>query len=336
MEILDAYLEHLRQASCSTTTIAGRRRILTQLDRQLPYGLTEVSRDDLGRWLHRPDWSRNTRATYWAAIRSFYGWATDPNDPWLSHNPTAGMVPVRTAPGIARPVTDEQLHRILTEAAEPYRLWALIAAYQGLRCVEIAGLDREHVTEAQLIVVHGKGGRPRAHDTHLDVWTAVRELPPGPVARMPDGQRATAYQVSIRAALHFRRHLRMPGVSMHRLRHWLGTTVQREYRDIRVTQQMLGHASLTSTQVYTDATPEQQRAAPGHAAAPGPYRLSSRVRRSRAGAPAGVRHSGTTSTRGVRSGEMCSRLATTATSAAPASSSRITCSHRCPTIPTTW
>jgi integrase len=117
------------------------------------------------------------------------------------------------------------------------------------------------VTAETLIVVRGKGGRPRVHDTHPDVWAAVKDLPRGSLACRPDGQRADAFYVSATAALHFRRKLHMPGVSMHRLRHWLGVTTQRTYKDIRVTQQMLGHLSLQSTQVYTDATPEQQRAA---------------------------------------------------------------------------
>jgi len=60
--------------------------------------------------------------------------------------------------------------------------------------------------------------------------------------------------------LHFR-SLGLHGATLHRLRHWLGVTVQRNYRDPRVTQRVLGHASLSSTQIYTDATDEQQRAA---------------------------------------------------------------------------
>jgi integrase/recombinase XerC len=195
-------------------------------------------------------------------IKAFYAFAFDPRDPWLGGvNPAEDLEPITPARGVARPVTDEQLRRVLTESDQPFRTWAVIAAYQGLRCIEISRLDREHVTERQLIVVKGKGGRPRAHDTDPYVWAAVRDLPPGPVARTPDGERAGAFYVSSTAANHFRRHLHMPGVAMHRLRHWLGVNLQKEYKDIRVTQAALGHASLSSTQIYTDATEEQQRAA---------------------------------------------------------------------------
>lgn len=260
MDLIDEYLEHLRQASATPATIDGRRKILLRLHRDLPYGIATTHEEELRRWLYRDEWSTNTKATYWIALRGFYRWATDPADPCLDWDPTATLPPVRTARGVARPVTDEQLRRILTEAVQPYRLWATIAAYQGLRCIEIAGLDREHVTEATLHVVRGKGGRARVHDTDPYVWAAVRDLPPGPVARWK-GRRATAFEVSSNAALYFRRQLDMPGVALHRLRHWLGVTVQREYRDPRVTQEVLGHSALSSTQIYTMATAEQQRAA---------------------------------------------------------------------------
>jgi len=261
MQIIDEYLEHLRRKECTEKTIGGRRGILTRLNQDMPHGLGQVSRDELERWLHRDDWSQNTKATYWRAIHSFYGWAVDPDDPWLTADPTAKMEPVVTADGIARPCTDEELRRVLAEAAQPFRLWALIAAYQGLRCCEISGLDREHVTERQLIVVKGKGGRPRIHDTDPGVWRAVKDLPNGPVARRPDnGERASAHYVGVSSQLHFLRHLKI-NTSMHRFRHWLGVTLQEKYRDIRVTQEALGHRSVTSTQIYTRATAEQLRAA---------------------------------------------------------------------------
>lgn len=261
MELIEEYIEHLRRAGKADTTIDGRREILGRLARDLPYGIGQTCREELSAWLYRDEWACNTRYTYYCAIKSFYAWVSDPRDPWIDGNPAADLEPVQQPRGIARPVTDEDLRRILVEAAEPFRTWALIAAYQGLRCIEISRLDREHVTEQQLIVVKGKGGRPRVHDTHPSVWAVLREFPAGPVARRPDGQRADAFYVSSNSAIHFRRGLGMPGVSMHRLRHWLGVTVQAKYRDIRVTQAMLGHLSIQSTQIYTAASDEQQRAA---------------------------------------------------------------------------
>lgn len=270
MDIIDAYLEHLRRRSKSgsTATITGRRDILIRLNRQLPLDLTRTCQEELEDWLHngvRPGtgapWSQGTKATYWACIHSFYKWASDPRDQWLSEDPTAHMEPVSAVKGVARDITDEQLWTILDRGEPWVQIPARLAAYQGLRDIEISRLDREHVTQDRLIVVRGKGGRARVHDTDPIVWEALRELPAGPVAVRPDGHRAGPGYISARASRIFQVGLGLDGVTMHRLRHWLGVRTQALYRDVRVTQEVLGHESLSSTQIYTKATVAQQRAA---------------------------------------------------------------------------
>ncbi|MDT4991400.1 MAG: integrase/recombinase XerC, partial [Actinoplanes sp.] len=164
--------------------------------------------------------------------------------------------------GVPRPVTDEQLQIILSSPVPEIRRWSIIAAYQGLRACEISGLDREHVTEQQLIVVRGKGGRPRVHDTDPAVWETIRDLPGGPVARtLEHGGRASAGYVSRWASEHYQRDLGLVGATIHQLRHWLGVNLQRRYKNIRVTQEALGHVSLSSTQIYTGADDSEMRAA---------------------------------------------------------------------------
>lgn len=264
VDMIDAYLDRLNDEHRSPDTIKLRRKILTKLHHDLPFGVARACRDELDAWL-RGHASANTRATYWVAMRSAYGYWADPRDggePWLEEDPTIDMTP-RTFPrGIARPGSEQQLEIVLTRGADPYRLWALIAAFQGLRCLEIAGLDREHVTAETLMVVRGKGGKPRVHDTDPLIWEAVRDLPPGPVALTPDGsRRATASEVSKRANHHFQVTLGLEGLTMHMWRHRLGVQMQRLYKNIRVTQKALGHETLTSTQIYTDADLDELRAA---------------------------------------------------------------------------
>jgi integrase/recombinase XerC len=272
MDMIGAYLQYLERESCSEVTLKRRREVITQLNHQLRFGVGRTSQRELEAWLHDPKpgkageppapWSQNTKATYFSALRSAYAFWADPKDPWVSEDPTVDMAPVTFLKGVARPVEDAELWAILDRAAQPYRLWALIAAYMGLRCIEISGLYREHVTEQKLIVVRGKGGKPRVHDTDPLVWEAIRDLPAGPVARDVWGRdRASAPYISRMASHHFQVTLGLTGVTMHRFRHWLGVTVQAAYKDVRVTQELLGHESLSSTQIYTRATLDQQRAA---------------------------------------------------------------------------
>lgn len=259
-EIISEYLEWLRTCGRSPRTIGARRDILGRVNNALPCGLEQATADELKGWIYRDGWSPATRETYYGAIRSFFVWATNPYDPRIDYDPM-GLLPRPSTPrGLPRPVTDRQLARILTESAEPYKTWALLAAYEGLRCCEIAQLDRADIDERTVLVRRGKGGKPGVVPTHPAVWQAVKDLPPGPLAYTDHGP-ANGQWVSIRCALYFRRNLKMPGVALHRLRHWYGTNTYKATRDIRVTQELLRHSSPTTTAIYTLVSDEERRLA---------------------------------------------------------------------------
>jgi len=267
MDMIQAYLNDLADPEepghtkpASPDTIKLRRKILTKANRELPHGLAYANGAELDAWVERQR-NPNTRATYYVALVRGYAFWCRPSDPWLASNPADAMARRTFLPGEPRPASEEHLRTILERGEDPYRLWIVLAAYEGLRACEIAGLDREHVTAETLIVVRGKGGSPRSHDTDPLVWSLVQPLPPGPLARKPGGGRATAGEVSKRANYHLREVLGIEGVTLHMWRHRLGVQMQRLYRNIRVTQKALGHKSLTSTQRYTDASLDELREA---------------------------------------------------------------------------
>lgn len=251
-DLIEGYLAHLRQASSSQRTIDDRRRILNILDRDMPYGLDGANADEIAAWLWRDGLSLSTRETYYGAINGFFGWAHRKGI--LDWNPCDEIDRPKPGDRLPRPLADAELERILSEAVEPYRLWMVIAAYAGARCIEISRLHREHIT-AETTTLHGKGNKRRVVGTHPVLWAAVRELQPGPIA-----EHDPRY-ISIRAAVYFRRNLHMPGVSLHRGRHWFGTNLQRLYKDLRVTQQALGHADPRTTAGYAMVVADQVTAA---------------------------------------------------------------------------
>lgn len=256
------YLDWLKTCRRSPRTIDARADILSRIDRDLPHGLCASNADELRGWIFQDRFSDQTIGTYYGAASAFFTWATSQACPSpLDFSPMSIVPPPKVPRGLPRPVSDEQLRRLLTESRQPYQLWALLAAYQGLRCCEIAGLHREHVDGQGLIVVRGKGGKPGMLPTHPQVWAAVRDLPPGPIAWTDKGTRANARWVSIRFALHTRRDLKMPGVGLHRLRHWYGTNLYRATRDIRRTQELMRHSSPTTTAIYTLISDEERRLA---------------------------------------------------------------------------
>jgi integrase/recombinase XerC len=110
--------------------------------------------------------------------------------------------------------------------------------------------------------VHGKGGVERVVPTHSAVWEAVRGLPHGPIARDRYGRRANRRGVDGRGNYHLHHRLGYPHWSMHDLRRWYSTNVHElAGGDIRVTQELLGHASPATTAIYIDVLGSKKTAA---------------------------------------------------------------------------
>lgn len=250
MHPIDLYLQHLADIGRPRTTIDTYATPLRRAQAELPHGLCALP-EELERWLGSLR-SSSSRNTYRAALRGFYSWALKRH--LIDQNPAIDLEPVKRRRTTPRPATLEQLGTILERAEDPVRLWALVAAYAGARCIEISRLERKDITE-DTTYLWGKGDKERAVPTHPQVWAAVRDLPPGLLA----GGR-TANRVSNAAAKVFDR-IGVPDVTLHRLRKLAGTLWQQATGDIRVTQELLGHASVATTMVYTAVSDAAMRRA---------------------------------------------------------------------------
>ena len=248
------YVRHLTVLGRAQTTIDTYADELCRLDRNLPEGLADACGDELRDGIHTGRRKPAHIAKITAAAVGFFAWATNPADPRLDYNPAQHLVRVKVQPRSPRPITDDQLGDILRRARQPMHTWYLLAAGNGLRCIEISRLARADVT-AETMWIHGKGDKERILPTHPAVWAAVKDLPAGPIARNRDGSHANRVQVQERANYHLQQTLGHVGVSMHRLRHWHATHVyQSSGRDLRVAQELLGHSNVATTQVYVAAS----------------------------------------------------------------------------------
>lgn len=247
----------------SENTVDDAARLLRRADRELPYGLACATFDELEAWLgHDPTWSPQTRETYRKHICRFFAWATRPQAPKISLNPATGLEPFPVPAGVPRPATDEQVAWCVTKAVRPWRIFCVITAYCGARPCEVARIAEDphrHITEDTVTILKGKGGKSRVIPTHPVLWDAVRYLPPGPLHQRRGGLPLTADWVSKRTAAYLHRN-GLP-IALYNLRHWYGTEVQERTGDSRVTQEAMGHSSLTSTQIYTKVRNPRLRAA---------------------------------------------------------------------------
>jgi len=223
--------------------------------------LESISRDVVEEWLTTAlDVEEGTRRNYIGHLHQFFLFVADRTG--RSELPTEKIRRPRQPRRLPHPIRDEHLRLAVDRAPNPeMRCWLLLAAYGGLRCQEIAGVDVDHVREDTgfLLIKRGKGREERQIAMHPAVLRALRDLPmppSGPLFCMTDGRRVTPHVVSQRINRHLD-HLGVPSTA-HALRHWFGTNLLRSTHDLRIVQDALGHSSVATTQIYTAFDQERQ------------------------------------------------------------------------------
>ena len=201
-----------------------------------------------------------------SAWRAFYGFLIE-RDPAIKENPCAGLKAPRSPKRLPAALSPDDASRLVTIAAEAPidrrdRALLELAYSSGLRLAELAGLDVDRLDLGTGEVrVWGKGSKERivpvgaSARTALADWLTVREsfVAPGEKALFigRGGTRITPRAIQRRCA-EWAVKQGLPGhVHPHMLRHSFASHVLQSSGDLRAVQEMLGHASIASTQVYT-------------------------------------------------------------------------------------
>jgi integrase len=264
-DLIRAHLRHMEAAGLARNTIDDRGELLRRLDDLLPMGLYEATTEELEDYLATPGWAPWTKATYYTHLVGFFRWATHPNRVHLDYDPSASLPRPKTPRGIPRPVTNAELRHALEQLPEPWRTYAVLAAYEGARCCEIAVITKEDITERRTRLT-GKGGKTRVLKTHQVVWRAVQDFPPGRIARYRNKSTAVTPTYISGYGSKMLDRIGLPGATWHMFRHWYGTTMlrPREYggagASLRAVQENLGHANLGTTAIYTLVSDEERDA----------------------------------------------------------------------------
>lgn len=217
-----------------------------------------VTTQRLASWLARPGLSRATRAVYRFHLQAWCRWKFTVG--LVDEDPAIGLPRIRVPKAPPRPVTTTVLAQILRRAGPPYRTYFALAAYAGLRCLEVVTLDREDVTE-ETMWIRGKGDKVREVPTHPVVWRLVEPLSHGRIWHLPGYEpHVASHKLSMYGSRQLTR-LGFPDVTMHMLRHWCGSETYRRSRNLRATQELLGHASIATTERYTQVSSEERRLA---------------------------------------------------------------------------
>lgn len=243
---VEDYLRWCRRRGLRPRYVEEISRTLTRLERDLG-PLTAITACEIEDWWDALTVNAASRNVYYAHLAGYYRWAC--RGERRTDDPTQGLVRPRYQRRLPRPITDERLRVALERAEQPILAWLALACYMGLRAHEIATLRGEDIIGDRLLVRDGKGGRQRILPLHAQVVELLNGTPfEGPLWANSYGAPLTANAVSHRTN-RFLRSLEIPE-TLHQLRHWFGTTVYRESRDLRLTQELMGHASPLTTAGY--------------------------------------------------------------------------------------
>lgn len=255
---VQAHIAWLRLRGLSDRTWELRRTALRRLIAHAARPLLDLGPAELDAWQHHlTGLAPQSRRAYVVQIAGFYRWATD--EALVAVDPSLVLVRPKVGRGLPRPIGEHELAAATTAAAEPVRCWLTLAAYAGLRAGELARLDRGNVLDRArhpALLVHGKGSKERWVPLNRTSLAALRAhgLPRrGPVFRDEHGDPFGPRQVSQRC----NRHLHRLGIedTIHQCRHRFATETLAAGADLRVVQELLGHASPATTAIYTQVAP---------------------------------------------------------------------------------
>jgi integrase/recombinase XerC len=220
-------------------------------------------------WLHEQKYARTTITRRLAAVRSWFRFLGRQGR--LSSNPADALRGPRQERKLPHFLTEQHLLKLLDAPENGQALGRrdraiLETLYSaGLRVSELTGLNVEDVDlDAGLAVIRGKGKRERLAilgkpaTKALREWLAVRSQTLAKRSQMhpavflnKNGTRLTSRSVGRLLAKYLLRAGLDPRTSPHTLRHSFATHLLSNGADLRAVQEMLGHASIGTTQIYT-------------------------------------------------------------------------------------
>ena len=289
--ILADYVRHLRaQRNLAEHSVRAYRTdlidLFCHLDRLGVESLAKVDLRALRSWLakqHTLGHARSTLQRRAAAARVFFAWAHETG--CVTTDPAANLRSPKSIRVLPPTLEQATAARMLDEAiataretggpvaARDVALLELLYS-TGIRVSELCGLNVDDLDRQRSVVrVLGKGSKERTVPVGVPAVRAVeawlaRARPQlitgdsGPAMFLGERGKRIDPRV-VRRIVH--RSLRLtegaPDLGPHGLRHAMATHLLEGGADLRSVQEMLGHASLATTQIYTHVTNERLRAA---------------------------------------------------------------------------
>ena len=290
-DMVDTFLDYMAvERGVSPNTMAAYRNDLYQLTEYLEtrrqdvtngHSWEQIDERILSEYLlrlHDLGYSDTTRARKMASAKSLFGFLL--GEGIITRDPTESLSAPRVGRFLPEVLTVEEVDRLLTytsngdtpEAKRDRAMLELLYA-TGMRVSELVSLDMDDANfEQGYVRCLGKGGKERVIPVHQQAIVALRQYldqarPQLTSKRSGDaaflnrrGDRLTRQGFWLILKGYAARAGLNGKITPHTLRHSFATHLLRGGAPLRHVQELLGHASITTTQVYTHLTTDHVRA----------------------------------------------------------------------------
>lgn len=263
-EKIERYLlqiDRMKGLSEGTTEYYGT--MLYAFQRQLGMPLEMATRELLRRWAESLKVGANARYTYITAMRSFFRWLQE-DDLFREDNPASTLHGPKRPKGIPNPVPPKIIAQAMTYATErgwnDVRFIIALMVFAGCRAAEVCKLrPASRVSYPDdLLVIEGKGGKTRqvpftaSLKYEWDLYIQNRgEARVGFILLRRDGKSGMVNPNRCSGLISMTYRSMELTYTGHRQRKTYATELGRAPKsDVRVVQQLLGHESLETTQIY--------------------------------------------------------------------------------------
>ena len=283
---VESFLDFMAvERGVSTHTLAAYRNDLRQLTEFLDEGnkanswreVDERSLMDYAMRLHELGYSDSTKARKLAASKSMFAFFLE--DGVVEKNPTENLAAPRTGRALPKTIDMEDVDRLLDEvsggsSADSLRDHAMVELMYatGMRVSELVQLNKEDLDlEQGFVRVFGKGAKERMVPVHGGAIDALNYYIEDARPQLNGAEDEEAVFLNRKGKrltrqgfwLILKKHAQQAGINgaltPHTLRHSFATHLLHGGAPLRHVQELLGHASITTTQVYTHLTTEHVR-----------------------------------------------------------------------------
>ena len=277
--LLDAFCDALwLEDGLSKNTLASYRRDLEQLAAFLKgTPLAGADEADLFAFLAARRGRASSAARMLSSLKRFYGWAV--RERRAARDPTLRLDPPKRAPRFPKTLSEADVEALLAAPDDASALGSRDRAMlevlyaTGLRVSELVGLKLYEVDlEAGVVRVLGKGSKERLVPLGEEAVDRVRRYLKKPRGELLGRKASASLFVTARGAgmtrQAFWHNLKrigaraVPGKALSPLvlRHAFATHLINHGADLRVVQMLLGHADISTTQIYTHVARERLKA----------------------------------------------------------------------------